>query len=424
MRGFRLGIVLIGCLSCGQDLPERTWSSEHVRYFSRSDDTSVCPAILTLLEDHARSISTAIGIEIGAVSYYKFNGLDDFGRNSPCEDAVGCAGGASVYSPASFDRHELIHAYMIQFGLPPWLLVEGTAVALSCQRHPRPTGTWQSAFEAHRRAPELYGAGGWLVGHLLRTYGAESFVRLYSSVPNDADTETFATMFADIYSVSLNDAWTAATSGPDVPLFCPWECGRPGFALDVGPIAITPTCGAGTEQLTFAVPMQQTTRWIIDGDARFSIRSCQGRDEPGVAVSGSSGPAGLLAPLQEGRYFIDVAVEPDGTPTISGASDGAGLHASTCEAALPVPEDLWGLSSTAIFYGGGEGEQFSLLSTGTARRGSLSSTTETVSLCSGCDLASCETVRPEAPLMIDGIGAGAILRVPAGPGTTLRFHWF
>src|SRR5262245_57367313 len=103
----------LGGAACGPDLPDRLWRSDNVRYFSRADDDSVCPAILSELEAHGQLIADTLMIQRVPVSYYKFNGVDDFTNHADCgPNAEACAPNATVRSPVDFDRHELIHAYL------------------------------------------------------------------------------------------------------------------------------------------------------------------------------------------------------------------------------------------------------------------------------------------------------------------------
>src|SRR5204863_6949948 len=167
MRRVAFAVVIaagLPSLACGPNLPDRMWRSDNVRYFSRAGDDGICPAIVDELEEHGAVIADALRIARTEVSYYKFGSLDDFAANADCGSGVAaCAPNATVRSPAGFDRHELIHAYLSPYGRPPWLIAEGAAVTLSCQHYPRPTGSWRDAYAADHASLSLYGAGGWLV---------------------------------------------------------------------------------------------------------------------------------------------------------------------------------------------------------------------------------------------------------------------
>ena len=92
-------------------------------------------------------IGDALGIERPLVTYYKYpDDVDDSRRTPTAAPARRRARGTRpCSSPDAFDRHELIHAYLAPYGLPPPLFIEGAAVALSCQHYPRPTGSWRDA---------------------------------------------------------------------------------------------------------------------------------------------------------------------------------------------------------------------------------------------------------------------------------------
>ena len=139
-------VICLGGAACGPNLPDRLWRSEHVRYFTRAGDDSVCPAMAGQVEEHARVIGDALGIETPLVTYYKYPDEVDFDAYAECDNGTWtCAQNATVRSTVAFDRRGLIHAYLAPYGLPPRLFVEGAAVALSCQHYPRPMGSWRDA---------------------------------------------------------------------------------------------------------------------------------------------------------------------------------------------------------------------------------------------------------------------------------------
>lgn len=415
--------------ACDRDLPERRWSSEHVNYFSRETDDSVCPDILMLLEEHGQTIADALGIERQVISYYKFDGLSDFDDNAQCRDgAGGCAPGAAVETAVSFHKHELVHAYLAHLGSPPWLLVEGAAVALACQRYPRPTETWQQALATEHGSPRLYGAGGWLVGHLLRSFPPASFVQLYRTVPRGAGATQLAAAFQSIYGVSLDEVWAAAVTAPQAPMWCAWECSRPVFAMDGQPHVLAPACGSGVHDLTFELPAAGVTRWQIEGGGRFDVASCDGHQQPAVVTGSSLGRGVLVAPLEAGRWFVHAVVDETGAPPQLAGSAGAALpFATTCAAAPDLPDDLASLSNLTLFYPGAGTDRFTRLAAGAGRRGSLLAASQapgTIQLCDGCDGLTCAQAAVGESLDLAGVAAGAIVRVPAGAEMTARLFWF
>lgn len=433
MRRAPITLVIIACLggaACGPDLPERMWRSENVRYFSRTGDGDVCPAILGQLEEHGQVIADLLQIDRTLVSYYKFDGLNDFDANADCGGAAGgCAPNASVRSPAGFDRHELIHAYLAPYGRPPWLLTEGAAVALSCERTPRPSGSWRDYYDAPHSSTALYGAGGWLVGYMLRMFRATWMVQLYNAVPSNATADEFADAFKNQYKMAIDDVWAAAIGQAQAPMRCVWECSRPELTLDQPARTLAAPCTTGSVQLSVDLPAGSVTRWRVEGDGRFFLRSCEGNDEPAVSVSGGTGAGELLAPLVGGPYFIDAYVEPGGTPTLAATTNALPeLSSIDCAAVSSVPDDVAALYNLSIFYPSSVGARFTRLATGTDRPTQMMVTskdpTAALDLCTSCDTQSCAQATVHSGLGAPTLPAGSILSVPPGEARTATFYWF
>jgi hypothetical protein len=430
-----LGVIagagaLGGGVGCGPDLPERYWRSEHVRYFSRDSDTSVCPAILDEIEEHGAVIAGALLIERPVVTYYKFDGEEDFDAHAECGAiAEACAFNATARSTLDFDRHELVHAYLSPYGRPPWLLVEGAAVALSCKRYPRPTGSWRDAYAAPHPSIEQYAGGGWLVGYLLRMFPGRLLPRLYKQAPSNASADQFARIFEDIYEMKLDDVWAAAISVPQVPMWCPWECERPAFAVDGLPRTLEPVCGTGSLQLSVDLPASGVTRWRIEGDGRVYLRSCDGNEEPTGAISGAGDVGLMVAPLLSGRYFLDAVVGTGGTPALSGSVDTNGEAASfSCASAPALPDDLATLSRLSIFYPSSQASQFTGFATAAGRLGqmivqSADDADAPAALCNSCGSPTCSSVSGYEVAGGARIGPGWVVDVPPGAPRTAHFSW-
>jgi hypothetical protein len=437
MRRARLAFGVIACLgggACGPDLPDRMWRSDHVRYFSRDTDATVCPAILDELERHGQVIANALMIQDRTlVSYYKFDGVDDFDRHAECDPgSSACAPNATVRSPVDFDRHELIHAYLSPVGRPPWLLAEGAAVALSCQAYPRPTGSWRDLYSLPHSSPELYAAGGWLVGELLLMFPARQLPWLYGALPINASADELAAAIKDIYGMELDMIWAAAIGGPGQPIKCPWECGPSAFEdfeIDGQAHALTPVCDGGSLQVSATVPSSGLSRWRIDGAGRFKLQRCDGKDSPLVSVSGTKGPGELIAPVTPGDYFIDAVTETGGTPALTASvTQGEGLSWSDCSLAPSLADDLSALSTLSLFYPSSGTAQYTSFAAGTSRAGVLlvssNDTSASASLCASCDTTTCATtVLPDRGLATSAMQPGAVLTVPAGAAVTASFTW-
>ena len=417
--------------ACGPDLPERMWRSDHVRYFSREGDTGVCPAILDQLEEHGQVIADVFDIPPAIVSYYKFDGQDDFDSNAECGGGVaGCAVNVTVRSPDAFDREGLVRAYLAEYGRPPALLAEGAAAALTCQHHPRPVGSWREVYAVPRSSPELVAAGSWLVGYMLRMFRATWLVNLYGALQINATADQFAASFKARYGMTIDDVWAAAISGKQEPRRCPWECGRPAFALDGQPHPLAAACGAGSVQLAVDVPEGGVSRWRIDGGGRFRVGSCDGNEEPLVAVEGvANGAGGLIAPLPTGRYVIDAVVEPGGAPTLAvSLAAGDGLSWPDCTIAPVVSDDLASFRTLSVFYPSSIMSGVTRFATGTDRAGQVALTSDdpaaSASLCAGCDLTSCPQVGARQTLPLATTPAGSSLRVVSAGAATATFTWF
>jgi len=429
-------IVSLSAAACGSDLPDRYWRSDNVRYFSRPADDSVCPDVLGEIEEHAQVIGDALGIERPLVTYYKYDGDGDYKTNAACGDgASACARNATVNSPEAFDRHELIHAYLAPYGLPPRLFIEGAAVALSCQHVPRPTISWRDALNAERLSPELYSAGGWLAGYLMRMFRKTWFVNLYGSLQFNATADEVDAVFRRIYNMSLDDVWAAAIGGPQAPMICPWECSRPAFPADGQPHALSPVCGTGATQFTVAVPGDGAMRWLLDGDSQFSMVSCEGNDVPLHAVTGGDGTGALLAWLTLGKVTVDAVVNPGGTGTLSIDTNAlSGLTNASCILAPPIPDDLSRYQNLTLFFPGFVAPQVATFANGDDREAVLQLTSDdpsaTGALCTSCDPATCTAASTKGGLA-GSIASGTALRIGVesadgtnGPSVTANISWF
>ena len=306
--------IALGVAACGEDLPDdRTWESGHVRYHTRSTDGEVCADLVDVLDEYLGVIDRALGgqgqPDTPRVDYFKFADQADLDAHGPCDRGVACTDGTRVMSAAPFHQHELVHAYLSPLGFPPWLFIEGAAVALSCQLslYGRPAAdSWQTAMANDRHGGELYGAGGWLVAHLLASYEPAKFLQLYADLPHTANATLVSAIFERIYRVTLDQAWSDALARRTAPPNCPWECAQPPLnGSSVGHPA--PTCGLDDLSRTFAAPPVGGAFVMTSTGARpVEIGAC-GPDNEGPGRSAippwSDGMAvvGLLGP---GPYFV------------------------------------------------------------------------------------------------------------------------
>jgi hypothetical protein len=316
---------------------------------------------------------------------------------------------------------------MAPYGRPPRLLIEGAAVALSCGRYPRPTGSWRDAYTAPVQSLEPYAAGGWLVGYLLRMFPGRLLPRFYKSVAASATPDEFARIFEEIYEMPLDDVWAAAISVPQVPMRCPWECERPAFALDGLPRTLEPTCGSGSLQLSVDLPVGGVTRWRIEGDGRVYLRSCDGNEEPAGSLNGLGDVGVMVAPLLSGHYFVDAVVGQGGTPALSASVDANEPVSFTCASAPALPDDLATLSRLSIFYPSSQASRFTGFATTAGRIGQMVVQSDdpdaSAALCTSCGSPTCSSVSGYQVAAGTMIGPGWVVDVPAGPARTAHFSW-
>jgi hypothetical protein len=229
--------------------------------------------------------------------------------------------------------------------------------------------------------------------------------------------------------MTVDEVWAAAISEAQAPMRCIWECSRPELTLDQPAQPLAAPCGTGSTQLSLDLPAGSVTRFRVEGDGRFALRSCDGNDEPAISVSGGTGAGELLAPLVAGHYFIDAYVEPNGTPTLAATTNALPqLSAIDCAASSSVPDDVVALGNLSIFYPSSVGTQFTSLATGTDRVTQLTVSSEdptaAFDLCTSCDAQSCAHGTAHSGLGAPNLPAGSILSVPPGPARTVTFNWF
>ena len=183
-------------------------------------------------------------------------------------------------------------------------------------------------------------------------------------------------------------------------------------------------------QLAVDLPEGGVTRWRIDGAGHFSVGSCDGNEEPLVAIEGvANGAGGLLAPFLSGRYVIDAVVEPGGAPTLSvSLAAGEGLSWPDCTIAPVVSDDLASFRTLSVFYPSSIMSGVTRFAAGTDRAGELRLTSDdpaaAASLCPSCDLTSCPQVGARQTLPLATTPAGSSLRVVSAAAATATFTWF
>jgi hypothetical protein len=332
--------LLAGCDGT-YDLPaDVRWQSAHFDYLTRAGDSEICPDVLGPLEQHFALLQDYLGFAWapGAkVTYEKMRDLTDYTQHGGClPESGGCTLESTVVSRDGMDLHELVHAYLWTTGFPPPVLIEGAAVALACSPSvagQKPTQSWDQLAalgygEANRA--EVYIAGGWLVGYLLRAFDPRLFTIAYSRLPFDADAEAMDAVFREVYGQSLAVIWAAALAGRAPHQVCLWQCAQPAVSLDGRPVATDGVCG--TLDTFHSLTVASTSFvGVSSTGASVAIGSC---DQTALGSTQSS-PATLnLFDLPPGAYFIDSGAAR-GTMTFDGSFSS--LVRPTCAEAADLP---------------------------------------------------------------------------------------
>lgn len=355
-----VALVLLESGACGNDLPrDRTWEAGPVRYHTRSSDDLVCPDLVGVLEQHLAVINGALGQGLDPatrVEYFKFASQSDLDAHGPCDGAIACTDRNQVMTAAPFHQHELIHAYLFPIGFPPWFLLEGAAVALSCQLslYERPTAdSWRTVMTRDRHDAALYAGGGWLVAHLLVSYAPAKFLQLYAEVPQAADADLVSATFERIYGITLDTAWADVIALTTAPPNCPWECAQPplnGSSQEHPP----PTCGLDDLTRTFDAPTGGGAFVLTSSSPRpIEIGSC-GPDNasPGrSAIPPWRDGVAVLGLLRAGSYFLSFD-PPSGDLTLAfPASSPLGPE---CATAIPVDTSRFSVTHVTVPRGTSE----------------------------------------------------------------------
>lgn len=315
-------VTLLACR--GTDLPsDREWESDHFRYHTRDADSSVCQDVLAPLEEHFSALQSFIRFpwpDSEKIDYYKFTNSKDAAENSDCDDEeAACTDHTAVEASTAFQTHELIHAYLSHVGFPPWLLLEGAAVALSCHlaMYPRPVIGWRDAFGVDRsgsNSADLYGAGAWLVGHLVTNYSPTLLLDLYRAVPRDAHADQFASAVESVYGSTLDALWDAAVQSLIPPAVCPWECSQPSFSIGSPAESSPTTCGSLKTIRTFSIAEESTLVVNVATNASVSLGTCSsGVPTFRGSVSGQDGGSSALYRLVPGGYFLAYNASDNGS---------------------------------------------------------------------------------------------------------------
>jgi hypothetical protein len=224
---------------------KQTWRFEgHVsrstfwEYHDQSAEV-LCPTLLDLLDEHARTVGGKLGLTLDQsrpLRYYRFE--VESGHISACGEGVsGCAVEDAVLTTEPFHAHEQVHAYVSR----AWgkqavgLLVEGEAVALSCEplyrsvtgQSPRDAldaGDWRKLLYLHGNSNSGYSAAGFWVTYLAQRFGWAKVQELHRRALPGLSAADFGIEFARVFPVGMDEAWAAALSGASPPCDSGWRC--------------------------------------------------------------------------------------------------------------------------------------------------------------------------------------------------------
>ena len=318
------GTLLTLC-SCGDGAPfvGHVSRSQFWEYHNQVEET-LCPTLLSLLDQHAQAAGPMIGLPLDASSPFRYYKFRDERAFISSYDVGGQAPGDYLFSPRYFAAHEQAHVYVFRAwgGWSADFLNEGEAVALSCSPtvEPGPSTTpraliqpadWRVQLYGSLYTPEGYAAAGFVVMHLVQRYGWERVEQLHRRAVAGATPADFERTFAQVFPVSMDQAWTEALDAPGASA-CDkfWTCRA--AQLNVGERA-QPECDG---QLHRALV-------VGEGDAGVVLDVA---DDRGITLSGRCTDSALpwypLPGTSSGMPATHWALVPPGSYTLfAGASD-------------------------------------------------------------------------------------------------------
>lgn len=339
--------VLTACyVEEAHDLPsDVVWRSGHFAYHTRTGEQFACEGLMATLEQHLSSIQASLGLDWPAgrtIDYYKFTTQEDFATHSPCPvGSAACTDRTRVYAYQPFEQHELVHAYFWHLGLPPPVIVEGTAVALVCKQAipERPSLSLADAMRVRDALADqrVYDTGARLVRYLLDGYGAEPFLRFYPQLGLTASLGDLDRVLRSVYGLGAEEIWAATLAAP---AHCPpvFACSRDSLPLDGTSTEIVPVCGLYTDARSVALGADGEI--AISGPASLSVGSCDAGAFSTLRLSGAdiAGRQLCLVPLPQGRYYLEVrATEATTLQALSAETAWAGVDCSALQP-LRVPD--------------------------------------------------------------------------------------
>jgi hypothetical protein len=239
--------VLFGCLSCesGRKPPFEglVMRSEHFEHHAEAPEIT-CQTVMPLLESNLSLFEKVTGLHLTppAFRYYQFahySGLQRYGCPSNCAiDDV-------VYASASFDAHELIHAYLFRaFGMTSvGLLSEGLASAFACDSAQMVIriADWRNLVHLAETFEDLdlpditerYAAAASFVSYLFYNFGWERLAMFYRSLRRGDDATAVGRAALSAFSVDMDTLWMdSLSSGNRHVCINDWTCSSSPLVLN------------------------------------------------------------------------------------------------------------------------------------------------------------------------------------------------
>ncbi len=212
----RSGLAAVGC--GGNPPAVFVGESQHFRLYV---DPALMPLpaafagdnALAALETQWSDVATMLDMPDGKIIYYWYT-PEHVGMPAATPGRRMHEGSdMEIDAPLLPDAHELNHAYTYLRSprRPIPFLAEGMAEAIGCGREQplpaAPNADWRTA-AAGVASADVYGEGGLLVRHLIRTQGIDAFLRYYEQSPERRDPALFGANFESFWGMPLDDVWT------------------------------------------------------------------------------------------------------------------------------------------------------------------------------------------------------------------------
>jgi hypothetical protein len=350
-----LSLSAAACSRAREPFAGRVTRSRFFEYHDQANEP-LCPTLLALLDRHAQMIGGQLGLPLDGsdpYQYYKFLDLDAFAQSGCPPEWGACALGNAVYATTYFHPHELAHDYAFRAfgGWSVGLLNEGEAVALSCipSYDAEPTeapsqvlgpGDWRTLVDLYGNSLVGYLKAGFWMTYLVERFGWSRVAELHARIPPGTSSSDFEVQFAQVYPLSMDQAWSEALAAPSAPsCFRAWDCMSTPLAVGED---VPPDCD-GAMHRSVAIGSEGGIVLSLGGvSATIELRTCGDSAASQVSpiyqlAGGGTARTTHWASLPPGTYTLfsdltptDVAFDSYFPPTLVGA---------TCETAGTVSLD-------------------------------------------------------------------------------------